>query len=276
MFSDFASGLSFSMAKHIRRAKFSNLLNLPPPKDNRLPPRTNKKRPKKANKDKYKKTAETSGTELPSQQKSVSGEKHNSPQESMVKEDSKRSISPEFAAVPVENSLIASFEPSPDPRVDAFVPLQLEGFLDRSEDFSHEYGSITPVKKLILPHMEIKVEKACFGEIIRSKVETPISKEPSLVPVEFTPFKDYDNEADPNSSEVENLFESIHRNLFPKFRAPMEARNLLESKSTVPLCYQNLLDAFINIELALFFLMAQNQRLTYTRVKDRIFHQTRR
>lgn len=265
-----------SLQKKSRRDKFQALKDLPKVKDQRLPPRTSKK-PKKNKVCVEKKIAELSRTDLPSSKKTTSVGKNASPRPSLSIErsnqsDSLRSVSP--GNLPEVRSAFAKTEDCRKDQATEILPcFEMEDKVEEPPAAIEESAPATPIK---LPAVEIKVERVCLGEILKAKVEAPIAKDSVKMPHEFTPYKESENFQYGSRSEVDNLFESIHRNLFPKFRAPTEARDLLETKATVPLCYQNLLNAFINIELALFYLIAQSERLTYKKLKDRIFSQTRR
>lgn len=92
---------------------------------------------------------------------------------------------------------------------------------------------------------------------------------------DFTPIKAYEPSDSQGNCDVGELFDGIHRNLIPKLRSHAEARNMLESNYSTPMCYQNLLDCFHNIELALFTLIDRKERLTYIRIRDWIFSQYR-
>lgn len=92
---------------------------------------------------------------------------------------------------------------------------------------------------------------------------------------DFTPHKAYDPSSNITTDEVSELFDGIHRNLIPKLMNHTETRNLLESNYSVPMCYQDLLDCFHNIELALFTLISRKERPTYKKIRDWIFSQFR-
>ena len=116
--------------------------------------------------------------------------------------------------------------------------------------------------------------KICLGSFVEIKSETLVKKENVYMPQEFTPYKKFEAKDSCTGSEVGDLFENIHKNLFPKFRYPMEAKQLLETKTQIPKCYEKIVNSFNNIELALFWLTSRNETLSYLKMKELVFNQT--
>lgn len=273
MFGNFFEGLGRTLEKQSRRSKFQNPLQLPPAKDNRLPPRTSKK-PKRRKPQVSNKVVELSRTDLPSSNKSASVEKNNSVKLFSSVQGSNQSKSPRSPSPINQGDLSPASEHNfqeDDMHIrDNFlkrVPLEI------MKSANKPYLSTSPEKN---PKIEITVERVCLGELLNPKFDNSLSKESAFIPLDCTPFKESEPQEMGAHSEVEYLFEGVHRNLFPKMRAPIEAKILLEDKSIVPRCYKLLLDTFIHLELALFYLASKNQRLTYKKIKETIFNQTKR
>lgn len=272
MFGDFLSGLDHTLEKKKRHLKFNNPLNLPSLKDNRLPPRTSKK-PKKKKTKEATKFVELSRTDLPSSNRSVSAEKNKCTKIFSSLQGSGQSLSPRSPSPPNRKKIVPPTNHRDVKPQKAKVPPKLKLSSKPQIDDPKVKRQLKTTEKSNRP--EVIVDRVSLGQLLTPKIEVTISTDSLQIPRDCTPYKESEAYEMGCESEIEYLFEGVHRNFFPKIRTPIESKALLETKHPIPRCYKTLLETFSHIELALFNLSSQNQRLTYKKVRDTIFHQTR-
>jgi hypothetical protein len=92
---------------------------------------------------------------------------------------------------------------------------------------------------------------------------------------DFNLFLRYEALNEPTIFELAELFNKLNRHFLPKVHAPDKARELFQTNYQIPKCYQVLTEAFTKLELTLFNMIHNGDKLTYTRIRSLIFEQSR-
>lgn len=134
----------------------------------------------------------------------------------------------------------------------------------------------TPSKKKKFPNLMKGASRTSENPVSTMHEDTsPKQTRPAESLANVTPYTKCEPESLQSSNEVCDLFDGIHRNLIPNLRSHLETRRLLESNYNVPMCYQDLLESFHNIEIALFTLISRKEKTSFRKVRDWIFSQYR-